>query len=159
MSKVLVFCHPREFDSTHFLYEFIVSQVPNSVVKTVDVVGNPDYKEDAFKRKFARDHQQEFDAMFLMDCGGDYMQTQPVYLDMDPLLDEDEKYLLKMNFIDTIVYITSNMLKPGGSMYLAKLYEDVQAIYEKKFLKRGWKVETGSYLEPYLKVTKPDLKF
>jgi hypothetical protein len=64
-----------------------------------------------------------------------------------------------MNFINTIVYITSNMLKPGGSMYLAKLYKHVQAIYEKKFLARGWSVEEGFYKkEPYLKVTKPDLK-
>ena len=154
--KVLVFCHPRKFDHTHHLYDFIMSYAPEgAIIETVDVAGTPDYVADAFTPSFARKHKLEFDLMFLMDCGGDFMFSQPAYTRM---YSEDDRYVMKMNFINKIVHFTSNMLKPGGSMFLAKIFDGVKEIYEKKFRQMRWEADTEFLAGmPYLKITRPRL--
>ena len=136
-----------------------VPQNKEAIVKTVDIYGTPDYKENAFTRTFAKKHNLEFDLMFLMDCGGDFMKSQPEYSGM---YEENDRYIMKMNFINKIVHFTSNMLKPGGSMFLYKISNDIKSIYAEKFLKRRWNVGEHTFAKTstyYLKITRPTLRF
>lgn len=119
--KVLVFCHHRKIvrPSDHFAYNFMMSYVPPGATvtfQTVDKTGDPDYKIDAFSMTFARDHLLEYDLLFMLDCGGEWFYTQQY-----DTKDSGQMYLNRLNFRDRVLHVTSNMVKPGGSIVMSKL--------------------------------------
>jgi len=72
---MLVFCHHKKIQcrDDHFAYDFMMSYVPNPeatvTIDTVDKIGTPNYRTDAFSKTFASEHPLEYDLLFMLDCG------------------------------------------------------------------------------------------
>lgn len=161
--KILVFCHPKKIETPrdHFAYDFMMSYVPEEykesvIFETVDIVGTPDYKTDAFSKSFASEHMMEYDLLFLLDCGGEWLHIQSY----------ENMYVDRINYRDRIVYITSNMLKPGGYIVMGKFMDgmDSDLLHDmiRGFQKKNWNVyldqEDVGGTQEILSVQRPNLR-
>lgn len=116
---VLVFCHHQTFEG-HFLSSQIRSLIDSyredgaqgARIKTVDIHGTPDYKEDAFSPSFMQAHQGEFDLIFLPDCDGPWAKVQ-----MNQALSPQERWFILKDYL----YQIMSMVKPGGRVYFSKI--------------------------------------
>jgi SAM-dependent methyltransferase len=114
-SKMLVYCHPQIIHqkADHFLYSFFSETISNHgfnidnlSIDTVDVLPGGTIQADAFTSNFSQSHIDEFDFVFLPDCGGPWFDLQSTPVDankLKPLISE----VLKI-------------VKPGGKLVLSK---------------------------------------
>ncbi len=128
--NVLIYCHPRKINihdpeshwwlhtnypnvSSKPLIEFIFNRnkIPiGNIIKTVDINGSPDYKENGFDHDFISKHKNEFDIVMLPDCGGRWWG-------LTHIKDEQEQIIMLQILIDELM----NLLKKNGALYLSKL--------------------------------------
>ncbi len=128
--NVLVFCHPKKInikdkDSHWWLntpypsisskpimqYIFTRNNIPfENIIKTVDINGSPDYKENGFDPMFINKHKNEFDIVMLPDCGGRWWG-------LTHIKDMGEQTIMLQLLVDDLM----NLVKTKGALYLSKL--------------------------------------
>lgn len=113
--KMLVYCHPRIIQKRgdHFLWDFFTetvekngSKINNFKISSVDVLPGGTWQGDAFSADFAKNHKDEFDLVFVPDCGGNWFHYQ------DPVLN--------LNGIYDLVSAALSIVKPGGKLLVSK---------------------------------------
>ena len=116
--KILVYCHPRKVDQppNHFLLDFFRLKLQEQNLQpndyqfyTIDTQdnGTQNIKEDGFGEDFLNANLNEFDMVFLPDCGGKWFEVQ-----QKKPFSPDEMIELLRNVL-TIV-------KPGGKLLASK---------------------------------------
>ena len=122
------------------------------IFETVDIVGTPDYRTDGFSKLFAQQHLMEYDLLFMLDCGGEWSITQSF---------DGAMYVDRINHRDRIVYITSEMVKPGGWIVMSKFMEPkfLQEMI-RGFEKKKWNVylDYDKINKQVLSVQRPNLR-
>jgi len=156
----------------HWAHDFITNEIKkkykdaNQHIQTVDLMDSKRYSRDPekvdsaystdiFKGPYAKRHENNFDMVFLPDCGGPWYTLQSA-IDSAP----NDSVLNKMlnKFVD-IVRNVMFMVKPGGYLYLGKWI--VQG--EKRDLLKGSLMSVFNYTEekkdkyehPYFVFQKP----
>lgn len=119
--NVIVFCHPKliKKNDDHFLYPFFEKMIAKdghnintTWLQTIDILPGGSTQADGFNPDFIKKHQNEYDIVFVPDCGGLWFEYQ------------------KDKEVQKIFDLTDNLLrliKPGGKLYLSKfLYPEIQ---------------------------------
>lgn len=176
--KILVYCHeykieynPENKPDSKFVYydnitrntypyklsqtlELLVSKHgwnnKNIIVETVDIVNEPTYKRDGFDQSFIDEHLNEYDLVYVPDCGGlwIYLQTNHYHDQWDNQtqalinaynkmnISEEEKQLYindrlnkpvppikNLNTLIELIQSIGKMVKPNGVLFCSKFSE------------------------------------
>jgi len=146
--SVLIYCHPRKFDTCHWQYSLIAKEIEDRFkgtkgsevfVDTVDTIAGGTYKEDGFSDVFINKHKGTYDLVFLPDCGGLWYKIQST----------GTPYEL-ISLIDNI----RGLLKPSGTLFISKILDPIfklalETNYGKTFINKRLSSDMPSvqYLE------------
>lgn len=138
--KYLVYCHqknPFGKEVPHFMADEFRELAGRQFMDayTVDigsaifVEGNDPWTHfqcDGFSKDFFSEHEGEYDMIFAMDCGGKWWRARdpPKGLNDKEMAEfhEDKDNAPTVESIFEIVMGMTSMLKPGGALYIGKLF-------------------------------------
>lgn len=157
--KALILCHPKNLEndlSGHFLGELFKqiqqSYFPDVLFEyhTIDILDIRDkrlgnlhtahFTDDVWSDKFIKEHKNEYDIVFMPDCGGSWYK------------DVLENISFKEN-IEDIINKTMMLVSDNGILYLSKFFEPHKNYIEETY-KNATLKKYDAYDMPYFIFTK-----
>lgn len=113
--KMLVYCHPHPIKKAgdHFLWNFFSETVAKEgkkmsdfAISSMDILPGGTIQADGFSDDFVQKHLNEYNLVFVPDCGGNWIKYQ------DPILN--------LNGIYDLISTVLKVVKPQGKLILSK---------------------------------------
>ena len=139
--KVLILCHDKKVSYKdgkmlgHWQDEFqgnLLSTfgIENADVWTVDIKKSKSdrhYVADVWSKEFGKQHQGEFDFIFMPDCGGEWYYAS-----------EEKDPVKQFERITTLINTTLEHLKPNGILVVGKIFKNPRNILKLVYDQDGY---------------------